>query len=354
MDKYTDLPLDIKSRVKKADQFIIDRQKAKEKGELLPAPPMEPPVEPPPVEPIVEPPIVEPPVEPIEPIVKPPPVEPTPTPATVSKEEYDRLQQELSTLRGKYDKEPAELARQVSFLTEQVRTLSVVPPVPKVEDKPKSLREILKDDPTFKSLEANLTPEVFEAWMASQEKVYELAGERAREIITQEVSKVDARFAQSVEERFWTDFNKAYPDWVTLKSTPEFQSFISDVDPLSGVQKYAIIKSAFDRRDLGGVVRFLDIATGKSATSSPSPTLPSDGGVAVQVKLASKVAPSRSSGPPISTKPATTMTMAEAKSELTNMANLKNRGLWKGTQEEYVKRDATLRKIISTGSRVQP
>jgi len=357
-DKYTDLPLDIKSRVKKADQFIIDRQKAKEAGTPPPAPPVESIIEPPPVVAVTPP--VEPPIEPlveppVEPVVE-PPVE-SPAPKTYTQEEFDRLQQEYSSLKGKYDKEPAELQRQVNFLTEQVLRLTEIketPPV-KTEVPEKPVREVLMEMPEFKTLKDNMVPEAFEALLGSQERVYNLALERAQkqanQTIVQEVGKVDAKFAQTAEQRFWADFNREYSDWVTIKASPEFQAFVNEEDPLTGISKYAIIKDAFDRRDLGRVIKFLDIATGKK---KPSVVPPVGNPAAVQDKLASKVAPNRSDGPPVSTAPPAKMTVAEAIKELTSMSQLKNCGLWKGTQDEYVKRDATLRKIISVGSRVQP
>ena len=155
MDKYTELPPEIRKQVKKVDQMIADRAKAKE------TPPVETPVETPPITPET-PPVEEkveaPPVEPTEPV--------TPTePKTYSQEEYDKLNQELNTLRGKYDKEPAELMRQVNFLQDQIRQLQegqrVVVPEPKVVEKPKAVREILESDPKIKSLKENLAPEVF-------------------------------------------------------------------------------------------------------------------------------------------------------------------------------------------------
>lgn len=340
MDKYTELPPEIRKQVKKVDQMIADRAKAKET-------PVETPVETPPIETTPETPPVEekveaPPVEPTEPV--------TPTePKTYSQQEYDRLQQELNTLRGKYDKEPAELMRQVNFLQDQIRQLQEgqqVRPEPKVIEKPKAVREILESDPRIKALKDSLAPEVFEGVMAVQERVYDLANERAKEVISQEVSKVDANFAKTRSERFWDDLRKTYPNWADLRVSPEFQTFTNEVDPLTGVQKYWIIKDAFDQMDAGRVIRFLDIATGKGN----SPPIVETKDKIVSEKVAAKVAPPKSSGPTPSVTPSNKMTVDQAKDELVKIANLKNRGQWKGTDDEYKKKDITLRKIIREGS----
>ena len=359
VDKYTDLPPSLRKKVKQADEFIIAAGKAKEQGTPPPILHVEPPVESPSVAP-PEPPIEELPIEepPVEPIVEPISVEPPVIPSTVSKDEYDKLVQEHATLKGKYDKEPAELQRTVNFLTEQVLKLTEVQATPPVKSEvpEKPIREVLMDMPEFRTLKENMVPEAFEALLGSQERVYTLALDRARkeanQTITQEVGRVDAKFAQTAEQRFWADFNRDYSDWATIKSSPEFQTFVNNEDPLTGISRYAIIKDAFDRRDLNGVVRFLDVATGRKriAPVVPSVTDPAT----IQSKLAGKVVPNRSNGPPVSTTPPAKMTVAEATKELVSMANLKNRGLWKGTQDEYIKRDATLRKLISTGSRAAP
>ena len=349
MDKYTELPAGIRKQVKKVDQMILDIRKDKDKAE---SPPVVPIVEPvpevvatPPAEPVVETPVEEP-----EPVVEAPAPE---LEKPISKEEYEKVQQELSTLKGKYNKEPAELMRQVSFLSGQIQALQAekTTPVvePKPEEKPKSLREIMKDDPRIRTLQESLAPEVFEGMMAVQEKIYDLASERAKETISQEVSKVDAKFAKTREERFWDDLQKSYPNWAEIRSNPEFQMFTNEIDPLTGVQRYWIIKDAFDQKDASRVIRFLDIATGKG---TPPPSVDKDNGKekVVSEKLAAKVAPARSSGPTPSPKPANTMTVDQAKKELVNLANLKNRSQWKGTDEEYKKRDIALRKIIREGS----
>ena len=342
MDKYTELPPAIAKQVKKVDQMIADRAKAKE------TPPAEPPVETPPVEPAQD-------VAPAEPVVETPAEEPPVTPLepeTVPKTEFDRLQQELNTLKGKYDKEPAELMRQVSFLTQQIQELQAEKarePEPKVEEKPKSLRELLKDDPRMKILQENLEPQVFEAVIGTQEKVYELATERARETISQEVSKVDKTFAKTKQERFWDDLRKAYPNWGEIRVSPDFQTFTNEVDPLTGVQRYWIIKDAFDQFDAGRVIRFLDVATGKG---NPPPVVDKGDGKdkVVSDKVKEKESPPKSSGPAPSSKSVPTMTVDEAKNELVKIANLKNRGQWRGTEEEYKKKDIALRKIIQGGS----
>ncbi len=348
MDKYSELPEDLRKKVKKVDQMILNIQKSKEKVDSV--------VEPTPVEPVPE--VVTPLAEPVVEVTPEestePVVEPVPEPEkTIPKEDYEKLQQELRTLKGKYDKEPAELMRQVSFLSGQIQQLQTEKEArlaePKPEEKPTSLREILKDDPRIRSLQENLTPEVFESMMAVQEKIYDLASERAKETISQEVGKVDAKFAKTREERFWDDLRKAYPNWGDVRVSPEFQMFTNEVDPLTGVQRYWIIKDAFDQQDAGRVIRFLDIATGKG---NPPTSVVKDveKEKVVSEKVAAKVAPPRSSGPTPSIKPATTMTVGEAKDELVKIANLKNRGQWRGTDEDYKKRDVSLRKIIREGS----
>jgi len=299
MDKYTELPPAIAKQVKKVDQMIADRAKAKE------TPPAEPPVETPPVEPAQD-------VAPAEPVVETPAEEPPVTPL-----------------------EPETVPKTESE--------------PKVEEKPKSLRELLKDDPRMKILQENLEPQVFEAVIGTQEKVYELATERARETISQEVSKVDKTFAKTKQERFWDDLRKAYPNWGEIRVSPDFQTFTNEVDPLTGVQRYWIIKDAFDQFDAGRVIRFLDVATGKG---NPPPVVDKGDGKdkVVSDKVKEKESPPKSSGPAPSSKSVPTMTVDEAKNELVKIANLKNRGQWRGTEEEYKKKDIALRKIIQGGS----
>lgn len=352
MGYAVELPDGVKEDVKRVDALIAKNAKAKEQEGQAP-PPLPPKEEGKPIEPPVS---TEKPLEtPSEPA---PTSEPAPAPPAedmVPKKDLEKLQQEFSTLRGKYEKEPAELARQNSFLLDQLRALQAeveaLKVKPKEDPKPeKTLREVLTEHPSLKKLQESLAPEILDDWLAVQEATsnyldekIKKASEAAKRGIEEEVGKVNAGFAKSREEKFVEEVEGAYPDWKAIWVTPEFQKYIKEEDELSGMPRAAFIDNHFKRLDSKKVIKFFDIATGK-ASKQPEPKKEVVDDLNKE-KLENRVG-APGSGHPSAKNTGTQVGLAEAKQALVALADKKKKGQFRGTQAEYDKESARLTSVI--------
>lgn len=84
---------------------------------------------------------------------------------------------------------------------------------------------------------------------------------RVRKSVEAELGPVKTELAKSKEEmerealsRFVADVEAEVPDFASIDASPEFQSWASEVDPLSGVPKGALLNDAIQKRNAPRVI----------------------------------------------------------------------------------------------------
>jgi len=172
-----------------------------------------------------------------------------------------------------------------------------------------NVREALKDH--YDSLAQDLPPDIVEKEIKKDERLFELAEERARQNISEVATRVD-------KDQFEKDLRDAYPNWKEIWRTPEFQAFLAEVDGISGFERYDVIDSAFQRFDSRTVIKAFNVFFGRSRTSP------------------NQASSSRSR----------TISIEEARKQLHELGKEKSRGLWKGREKEYAEKERALWKII--------
>lgn len=267
------------------------------------------------------------------------------------KEKIHKLEQSLQTLRGKYDKEPAELQRQNNFLQEQIGILQQE--LLALKEKPRAaepkkfvLSEAIKDD--IEALKEDLAPDIVDKIVKLNERVLELGREEAKQAITEVATKFDGKLALSAKERFDKELLDAYSDWEVMWKTPEFQAYLAEVDEFTGIERYAFIQDAFKRLDSRAVLRAFDLFTGKKRRAVENKDkINADGD-----KLKNRVAAPRSSSPGATNQPIKQgqISPQEARQALVALASSYSRGQYRGSKEQYDKDYARLHALSKPGT----
>jgi len=74
--------------------------------------------------------------------------------------------------------------------------------------------------------------------------------------VVPQVNAVVQRQALSAEQQFWTDLTSYAPQWKDINNDPAFQSWLLEVDPLSGITRQTILEDAQNSLDVRRVGNF--------------------------------------------------------------------------------------------------
>ena len=121
------------------------------------------------------------------------------------------------------------------------------------------------------------------------------------------------------KQEFDKALKAAYPTWEAIWYTPEFQRFLRETHEYSGVQYQTLFNDAFSKLDSGRVIKIFEyFFKWKSSLQSPNPTQAA-------------------------------MSVEEAKRQLVRLSMAKAQRKFKGTDFDFRKREAQLRKVILGG-----
>ncbi len=74
--------------------------------------------------------------------------------------------------------------------------------------------------------------------------------------VVPQVNAVVQRQAMSAEQQFWSDLTTYVPQWKDVNNDPAFQSWLLEVDPLSGITRQTILEDAQNTLDVRRVGNF--------------------------------------------------------------------------------------------------
>ncbi|WP_299202567.1 hypothetical protein [uncultured Amphritea sp.] len=90
------------------------------------------------------------------------------------------------------------------------------------------------------------------------------------EALEQQVATQSQQRKSSAEDTFWEGLKKAVPDFIEVNSNPEFQRWVSQVDPMVGKPRQTLLEEAQSDLDYGRVAVFFN--TFKSSIPTPQTT----------------------------------------------------------------------------------
>jgi hypothetical protein len=74
--------------------------------------------------------------------------------------------------------------------------------------------------------------------------------------VVPQVHQLSQSYAVSNEQRFWADLQTAVPDWQEINGSQEFQSWLLEVDPLTGIPRQTYLDDAQRTMDARRVANF--------------------------------------------------------------------------------------------------
>jgi len=201
-----------------------------------------------------------------------------------TKEEKDTWEQKYKTLQGMYNKEVPSLSaenRQLNGRVSQLETL--------LGDLNKK-EEPVQEAPVEKLITEDDVKEYGDSIDVMRRAAKEeVAGELARvtqleaEIaklkgVVPQVQQVQQQQKTSSEKQFWDTLNHEVPNWNEINSDQDFQSWLLEIDPLTGITRQTYLEDAQRKLDVSRVVNFFkafgkdigkdDNARGKGSTQS--------------------------------------------------------------------------------------
>lgn len=195
-----------------------------------------------------------------------------PAPATEPVEDF---KQKYSALKGKYDKEMAEMRVALAEQAETIRSLEQL-----VEQ-----ATAARPTPTMKPVDSKLIkPEEEEEY---GKEFFDVVGRRAREILESELAplreklqKNETREVKLTEEQkrinVQTALDEHVPNWGQLNTDARFLAWLAERDVFSGEVKQVLLTKAFRDGDAARVVGFFKAFQEDSAgTPTPAARTPS-------------------------------------------------------------------------------
>lgn len=119
--------------------------------------------------------------------------------------------------------------------------------------------------------------------------------------VVPQVQAVAQKQAVSAEQQFWSDLISAVPNWREVNDNTAFQSWLLDVDPLTGITRQTYLEDAqraLDARRVSAFFRTWLESTGQAAIAQPQ------GSATAKTELEKQVTPgrARSAGTPQTSK----------------------------------------------------
>lgn len=85
------------------------------------------------------------------------------------------------------------------------------------------------------------------------------------------LNNVGQQVHQTAEERFWSRFETAVPDWETVNADQRFLAWLSEADPLSGVGRQELLNHARQALDAPRLAAIFDTWKRETGVNVPAP-----------------------------------------------------------------------------------
>jgi hypothetical protein len=108
---------------------------------------------------------------------------------------------------------------------------------------------------------------------AAQQRIAQLEGmvRQLQASVVPKVEQISQRQAQNSEQAFWMELSNAVPNWQDTNDNSNFQSWLLDVDPLTGISRQTYLEDAQRNLDVRRVASFFkawDELNGKSVAQT--------------------------------------------------------------------------------------
>lgn len=253
-----------------------------------------------------------------------------------TKNDDESVAQKYKTLQGMYNAEVPrlhaerrELSNRVAQLEQLIATMNSQPAQRAPTAPTQSLITDADKEEWGDSLEVmrKVSREENGAYQARIDQLEQMIRQMQSSVVPQ-VQQISQRQALSAEQGFWGELQQAVPDWQEINASPEFQSWLLETDPLTGISRQTYLDDAQRNLDARRVVNFFTTwktLTGQSVAQQPNRR------AAASSELEKQVAPgrSRSTGGQASGEPKT-YTSEDIKKFFADV----QKGRYKGKEQE--------------------
>lgn len=184
---------------------------------------------------------------------------------TVSDTQDDKsLEQKYKTLQGMYNAEiprlhadKRELASRVSQLEQLLSSASQPTPTPAAPEVPQTL--VTEQDIEDYGDSIDVMRRVSqEGTNAANQRIANLEQtiQQLQSNVMPRVEHLSQQQAQNTEQSFWGELSNSVPNWRDINESPDFQTWLLDIDPLTGISRQTYLEDAQSNFDVRRVASF--------------------------------------------------------------------------------------------------
>ncbi len=247
------------------------------------------------------------------------------------------FEQKWRTLQGMYNvdfprmtAENEELRQRLQSMEQLIATIQSAPP-PVVEPEPAPVSSITDADREEYGDSIDMMRKVSQDVASPYITEIEGMKQTINELRGQVVPRMDQLANQqhhNAEQSFWSELNITVPDWQTVNNDPDFQSWLLETDPLSGMTRQTFLLDAQRELDAPRVAGFFSSWANRVGTPEPQPQPIS--GVAPS-ELERQITPGRSQS---TSAPKGPVTKTYSQNDIQEFYEEVAQGKYKGNEEQ--------------------
>ena len=184
-------------------------------------------------------------------------------------QEDETVGQRYKTLQGMYNSEVPRLHAERRELSDRVNQLEQL--LSTMQQQPNKPEESIPEEPAPKLVtdadveEYGESIEVMrrvskEETLAAQKKLEALEKqiESLQSNVIPRVEQVAASQVKTSEQAFWSELSTTVPDWRDMNDNQDFQNWLLEIDPLTGISRQTYLEDAQRNLDVGRVSNFFN------------------------------------------------------------------------------------------------
>jgi len=178
------------------------------------------------------------------------------------KTDEETFEQRYRSLQGMYNAEvprlhaeKRELSHRVQQLEQLIASMNAAPAAPQTPVQ----KLITEQDIEDYGDSIDVMRKVFREEMSSKDTEITELKRLVRQMqgtVVPQVHQLSQNYAVSNEQRFWADLQTAVPDWQDINGDREFQAWLLEVDPLTGIPRQTYLDDAQRTMDARRVANF--------------------------------------------------------------------------------------------------
>lgn len=152
--------------------------------------------------------------------------------------------------------------------------------------------------------------------------------------VSQQVQQVQRTQTLTQSDIFYQKLKQAVPDWEQINAKPDFQSWLSEIDPQTGIQRQIYLNDAHSRWDVDRVAYIFRQGSGmQSQQAAPAQNSPQTVTNSAASQLELQVAPGKTRATSIPSGQNQGKTYS--RSDISKFYDAYRRGLYRGKEAEY-------------------